>query len=85
MNDDRDVLITLRVRVVSLEGLLEKMETRVGKVENKLDEKYDIIIERVEDVRSNNLKKDIAFWKLLATFFISSGLSFLGEYIITHH
>ena len=64
MENERDLLITLRLTVKNLED-------RVGKVEDKLDKKYDIVIEKIENVDNKVDKKEITFWRYLACSILS--------------
>lgn len=77
METDRDLLVTLRLKVKNLED-------RVGKVEDRLEEKYDIVIDKIEAVDGKFDKHIIAFWKYLATSVISILTTAGVEYIVTH-
>lgn len=82
--EDRDVLVTLRIKVESLERLLGVMDTRVGKIENKLDEKYDVVIEKISNVDDKVDKREISFWKYLACSVLSILATGGVEYLLTH-
>lgn len=82
--DDRDVLVTLRIKVESLENLLKVMDTRVGKVEDKLEEKYDVVIEKIENVDDKVNGREVAFWKYLACSILSILATGGIELLINH-
>lgn len=82
--EDRDVLVTLRIKVESLERLLGVMDTRVGKVEDKLEEKYDVVIEKIEGVNTKVDKHEISFWKYLACSILSILATGGIELLINH-
>lgn len=77
INDERDLLITLRLTVKSLED-------RVGKVEDKLEQKYDIVIEKIENVDNKVDKREVAFWKYLACSVLSILATGGIELLINH-
>jgi hypothetical protein len=82
--EDRDVLVTLRIKVESLENLLKVMDTRIGKVEDKLEDKYDVVIEKIEKVDDKVDKRETAFWKYLACSILSILATGGIELLINH-
>lgn len=84
MMEDRDVLVTLRIRVESLEKLLGAMDTRVGKVEDKLEDKFDVVIEKIEKVDDKVDKREVTFWKYLACSILSILATGGIELLINH-
>lgn len=77
MDTERDLLITLRLTVKNLED-------RVSKVEDRLDQKYDIVIEKIENVDNKVNKREIAFWKYLACSILSILATGGVEFVLTH-
>lgn len=84
MMEETDVLVTLRIKVESLERLLAVMDTRVGKVEDKLEDKYDLVIEKIEKVDGKVVTKETAFWKLIACSVLSILATGGVELLIQH-
>lgn len=82
--EETDVLVTLRIKVESLERLMQVMDTRVGKVEDRLEDKYDLVIEKIEKVDGKVTTKEVAFWKFLACSILSILATGGVELLLTH-